>query len=132
MQHTPITPSADAIRPPNGPYSHALAVRPDLRWVYISGQMGVAPDGSIPPDVETQTEIVWGNCVHLLEEAGMTMDDVVRVSHYIVGRENLDGYNKARARFFGDARPASTLLIVAGLALPGLLVETDMVAARPA
>lgn len=131
MQHTPITPSADAIRPPNGPYSHALAVRPDLRWVYISGQMGVAPDGSIPPDVESQTEIVWGNCVRLLEEAGMTMDDVVRVSHFIVGRENLEGYNKARARFFGDARPASTLLIVAGLALPGLLVETDMVAARP-
>lgn len=132
MRHTPIVPPAEAVHPPNGPYSHALMVDRDLRWVYISGQMGVAPDGSIPPDVAAQTEIVWGNCVYLLSEAGMSIDDVVRVSHYIVGAQNLDGYNRARAPFMGEARPASTLLIVAGLARPGLLVEVDMVAARPA
>lgn len=62
----------------------------------------------------------------------MAMTDVVRLTHYIVGRAQLDGYNAARARYMGGVKPASTLLLVAGLADPAFLVEVDAVAATPA
>lgn len=133
MNHRPLQPSAEFVYPPNGPYSHGVEVGadPNLRWAYVSGQMGIAPDGAIPADVGAQTEIVWTNCLRILEQAGMDVHDVVRLGHYVVGAENLAAYNAARAKFMDGARPASTLLIVAGLARPELRVEVDMVAARP-
>ena len=57
------------------------------------------------------------------------MKDVVKITHFLTDAANLPAYNEVRAKYLGEERPASTLLIVAGLARPDLLVEVEMVAA---
>jgi len=130
MAHTPVSPDPAKVLPTAGPYSHGLFVDPDLEWLFVSGQMGIAPDGTIPPDIGSQTRIVWTNCGEILAAAGFTMQDVVRVTHYVTDADNLPGYNQAREPLMDGAKPASTLLVISGLAKPELLVEVDMIAAR--
>ncbi len=132
MGHTTIAEPPDQVHPPMAPYTHGLEVAPNQRFVYISGQVPLAADGTIPDGITAQTEQAWQNLLNTLVAADMTMTDVVRLTHYIVGRAHLDGYNAARARFMGGVKPASTLLLVAGLADPAFLVEVDAVAAKPA
>ena len=130
MSHTIINPPPILVHPTTGPYSHALEIQPDLRWVVVSGQVPLAPDGTIPEGIEAQTKLVWQNLIHILAEAGMDMTDVVKLTHYVTGREHLEGYNRARAEFMGDVKPASTLLLISGLARPEFLVEVDLMAAK--
>ena len=131
MAHVAIVPSPDLVYPTNPQYSHAMAVAPDARrWLFISGQVPVRPDGSVPDGIVAQTEVIWQNVAHILDAAEMGMADVVRLTHYVTGREHLAGYNETRGRFMAGARPASTLLVISGLARPEFLVEVDVVAAR--
>ena len=66
----------------------------------------------------------------ILESAGMGIDDVVKVTTYVTNVEDFWPMAKVRARFFGDARPASTGIVVKALAKPEWLVEVDLVAAK--
>jgi len=128
MPHTARNPAA--VRPPGGRYSHSLEVAPGARWLYVAGQTGVAPDGSVPEGITAQAETAWSNLVAVLEDAGYGMGDVVQMKTFLVRREDREGYNAVRDRFLGDHRPASTFLIVSGLADPRFLVEVEAVAAR--
>ena len=132
MPHKPVLPPPADLHPTTGPYTHALEVAPNARWLYVSGQVPLAPDGTIPDGIAAQTAQVWQNLHRILAEADMAMADVVRLTHFIVGREHLAGYNAARAEHMGGVEPASTLLIVASLARPEFLVEVDLVAAKAA
>jgi 2-iminobutanoate/2-iminopropanoate deaminase len=122
----------DTIAPPFAPYSHGIEVPAGSRLVFCSGQLGLAADGSVPPDCAGQAELCFANIAAILGEAGLGLGHVVRINAYVTGREHLQPYMAVRNRLFLAPYPASTLMIVAGFARPEFVVEIEAVAAGPA
>ena len=125
--HKPLSP-AD-IHPPFAPYSHGVEVPAGSRLVILSGQLGIASDGKIPPDCAGQTRICFDNIAAILREAGLGLRDIVRLNAYVIGREHLAPYMQVRNSLFGDPLPASTLVIVSGFARPEFVIEIEAIAA---
>jgi 2-iminobutanoate/2-iminopropanoate deaminase len=123
-----FTPSG--IAPPAANYSHATLVPPGARWLYLSGQVGIAPDGAIPDDVADQTEICFRNISAILAEADMGPADLVRLTTYLVDARDRDRYMAVRDRHVGAPPPGSTLLVVAALANPRYRIEIEAIAAK--
>ena len=111
-------------------YSAAVEVAAPTRWLLISGQVGRDADRNIPDGIEAQAEIAWRNLVTILAEGGMTVDDIAETTLYLVRREDNAGYDRVRAKWMGDRRPASTKIYVAGLADPRMLCEIQAVAVK--
>lgn len=120
-----------SIAAPVGPYSQGVVAPAQGRWLHIAGQVGMRPDGSVPEDFEAQTELAWHNLMAVLHEAGMDAGDLVKVTSYLTDPAHLPLFGPVRSRYLGDARPASTLVVVRALAKPGWLVEVEAVACRP-
>jgi len=125
----PLAPPS--IRPPFARYSHAVEVAAGSRLVFVSGQLGVNPDDTVPPTVEGQAERCFENIAAILAEAGLGLADIVRINAFVTAREHMKGYMSVRDRLVGDPPPASTLMIVAGFTRPEFLVEIEVVAAGP-
>src|SRR5215208_1648029 len=87
-------------------------------------------DGLLPPDIVGQAEIAWTHIVTMLDQAGMAVQDLVKVTHYLTRASDIPAYVKVRARFLGDARPAAMLLIVPELVRPEFLLEIEAYAAK--
>jgi 2-iminobutanoate/2-iminopropanoate deaminase len=113
-----------------GAYSDAVEVPPNARWLFTAGTPGLALDGSLPNDITGQAELAWTHVMTMLERAGMTVKDLVKVTHYLLHASDIPAYVKVRSRFLGDARPASMLLVVPQLVRPGFLLEIEASAAR--
>ena len=111
-------------------YSQAMEIDPNKRWLFTAGQVGVAPDGNTLDSIEGQVAQTWANIIALLNEGGMGIDDVVKITGYIVGKENFSAYAAGRKKALGEARPASTAIIVPALAMPQWLVEIEVIAAK--
>ena len=118
-----------AIHPPFANYAHGVEVDPQARYVFTAGQLGVGRDGVVPESAEAQARLCFRAIIAILGEAGMTMDDVVRINAYVTAREHLKGYMAVRDRVVKTPPPASTLMIVSGFARPEFLVEIEVVAA---
>jgi 2-iminobutanoate/2-iminopropanoate deaminase len=116
---------------PVGPYSQLVATDGPGRWVHVSGQVGVALDGSTPPDMASQAELAWKAVVQALAAAGMGVEHLVKTTTFVVDRADLAAMRDVRLRHLGAARPASTLLIVQGLADPAWKIEVEAVAFLP-
>jgi enamine deaminase RidA (YjgF/YER057c/UK114 family) len=111
-------------------YSHACEAQAGARLLFVSGQFGVAPDGSLPDDFGGQCHQAMANVESLLADAGMTFSDVVKLTYYIVRAEDAPALGAARRdRWGSDAPPAVTMLVVSALAKPEYLVEIEAVAA---
>jgi enamine deaminase RidA (YjgF/YER057c/UK114 family) len=119
------------VAPPSG-YSHAVEVGPNSRILYLAGQLGVAPDGTLATDIRGQTELVWTNIRNVLAAAGMELTDIVKMNHYLLRKEDIAAYREVRGKFLGEHRPAGTMLVIAALGRDGALVEVEVVAARSA
>ena len=115
---------------PTGPFSHGVETPAGARWLHISGQIGVAPDGKVPADFEAQATQCWRNVKAVLAAAGMGVDNLVKCTHFLTRAEDVATYGRIRARELGEARPASTLLVISALARPGLLVEVEAIASK--
>ena len=118
------------VAPPPGTYSHGVEVPPNARFVYTAGQVGRAPDGTIPEGIEAQTEQAWENVANVLKDSDMGVEDIVKTSALLVKTDDLEGFLAINDRFLGDHRPASTLMVLQSLARPQLLVEIEAVAAK--
>jgi enamine deaminase RidA (YjgF/YER057c/UK114 family) len=123
-----ITPAS--IHPPAANYSHATGVPPNARWLYLSGQVGVAPDGTIPDGAAAQAELCFANIDAILREAGMAPADLVRLTTYLLDPRDRAGYMVVRDRFVGSPPPASTLVVISALADPRYRIEVEAVAAK--
>jgi 2-iminobutanoate/2-iminopropanoate deaminase len=117
------------IAPPGGRYTHGVETPANARWLHISGQVGTAPDGSVPSEFGAQVENCWKNILAVLADAEMGLDDIVKVTVFLTKHENVAAYRAARDRIIGDARPASTLVVVSSLVRPEWLCEVEAVAA---
>jgi 2-iminobutanoate/2-iminopropanoate deaminase len=113
-------------------YAQGIEIAPGLRTVHVSGQVGATVAGDIPGDPARQHELAWENALAVLAAAGMDHTNVVDAHVYITERSHIGLYRETRDRMLKDHRSAATLLIVAGLADPRLVVEVDLVAAAPA
>ncbi|MGH7073304.1 MAG: RidA family protein [Stellaceae bacterium] len=120
------------IHQPAGLYSQAVETTGPVRWLHCAGQVGVAPDGTVHDGFEAQAEQAWTNLMALLAAADMTRDNIVKVTHFLTRPADLAAYRGVVARFLGEARPASTMLVIAALARPNLLIEVEAIAANTA
>jgi 2-iminobutanoate/2-iminopropanoate deaminase len=118
------------IAPPGGRYTHAIEVPPGARWLVVSGQVGVEPDGSTPEDIGAQTENCFQNIAAILADAGMSLADVVKITVFLTSADEIAGFRAARDRMTGEHRPASTLVVVSRLARPEWRVEIEVLAAK--
>ncbi|WP_342132574.1 RidA family protein [Hydrogenophaga sp. OTU3427] len=117
---------------PLSAYSHAVEVAAGYRIVYLSGQTPMLLDGSVPPDIETQAEVVWQRIAIALAAAGMDCSHICRVVTYLTDAADAPAHVAVRARYLGDARPASTGLVVKALFNPAYRLEVEVTAAGPA
>ena len=113
-----------------GKYSDAVLTKDGRRWVYTSGTPGLADDGSLPPDFETQARLAWKHVIAMLHAADMDVGDIVKLTQTLIHRSDLDAYRAIRNEHLGEARPASMLSFVSGLVKPDMLIEIEVVAAR--
>ena len=117
----------------NEPISHYTdAVRfGDL--LFVSGIGPLAEDGSLVgrDDAAEQTRQIFRNLDKVLRAAGASAADVLKVTVYLTDIADRTRINPARQQFFGAARPASTLVEVSKLAIPGMKVEIEAVVGLP-
>ena len=118
------------IAPPFARYAHGVAVPAGARLVVTSGQLGMAPDGTIPQTAEGQATVCFENIDAILADGGMTRANIVRLNAYVTDRVHLPGYMAARDAWMSGLAPvASTLMIVSGFTRPEFVVEIEALAA---
>jgi enamine deaminase RidA (YjgF/YER057c/UK114 family) len=122
----PLT--GDGSPPVEGQYPQAVEVTGASRWLHISGQVPTAPDGSLAGDFTGQCEQVWDNLETQLRAAGMTLDNLVKVTTFLSGREHALANREVRLRRLAGRHPALTV-IIAGIFDEAWLVEIEAVAA---
>ena len=125
--HTPTS-----IAAPASCYSHGAEAGPNARWLHISGQVGTNANGTIAEGIEAQIHRVWQNTLSVLEEAGLSVTDIVKVNTLLMARAHLAMKREIRASYLGDHPAASTLFIAAGSAHPDWLIEMEAIAAQEA
>ena len=117
------------VAPPFSRYSHGVEAPANARWLHVSGQVGVTPEGKVLDGAEAQIEQAWRNVLSVLEAAGMGPRDLVKVTTFLIDRADLPAARAIRERMLQGAEPASTLLFVAGLASPEWRIEIEAIAA---
>jgi len=117
-----------SIRAPFAAYSHGLLVEAPRHMIFASGQLGVAPDDTIPEDVEAQAVLCFENIRAILAEGGMDFSHVVRFSAFVTDRAYFPVYGRVRSRYVSGDAFASTLVIVAGFTRPEFKIEVEVTA----
>jgi enamine deaminase RidA (YjgF/YER057c/UK114 family) len=121
--------SPDALPAPFG-YSHVVSVPTSARLVYTSGQVGMRPDGTVPEGWDDQTRLTFENVGHALRSAGADWPDVFKLTYYVTSTEHLLRIRAIRDEFVDTANPpTSSLVQVAGLFRPDVLIEVEAIAA---
>ncbi len=120
-----------SVHPPAGNYSHGIALPPNCRSLFVAGQTGMRADGSTPAGFEEQCDAAWQNLRAIVEDAGMQLTDIARLTVLLTDRANLPKFAEVRRRYLGDHKPASTGFVVAGLVRPEWLVEVDAIVLKP-
>jgi 2-iminobutanoate/2-iminopropanoate deaminase len=119
-------------RPAPESYHHGVEVSGEARTLYIAGQIGMDHNGSVPQGVEAQTRLVYANMKAVLDEAGMDFANLVKTTVFLIRPEDRTVFATVRSELTGGTNNASTLVYVAGLALPELLVEVEAIAVKAA
>jgi enamine deaminase RidA (YjgF/YER057c/UK114 family) len=119
--------------PPSAPqavghYTQGLEVPAGSRLLFVSGQIPVRADGSVPADFEGQCHVVWDNLLAVLASAGMGPENVVKVTTYLTSRDQAEINGRVRRERLGGTRPALTVVIARTFA-PEWLLEIEAVAA---
>ncbi|NJO37322.1 MAG: RidA family protein [Rhizobiales bacterium] len=127
MQEDIINPATD-IYPATPDYVHGLALRGIERMLLVSGTMGLHPAGHAPGSLDEQLDLIWRNLRRILAEAGMTTDNIVRVTSYLRDARFAEANQDARLAALGDRRVPTTAIVVETLS-PDWLVEIEIIAA---
>jgi 2-iminobutanoate/2-iminopropanoate deaminase len=121
---TITTSNPPTVRAPTG-YTHGLLLEGVEHRLIVSGQVGVAPDGSVPSTGEGQITQAFANLRAVLEANGMSVTNLVKTTVFLTDRSLLASFRAARDAVYGGHAPCSTLLFVAGLADPRFVVEIE-------
>lgn len=116
---------------PLGAYTHSVKIPADAEWLMIAGQVGMNAKGQIQDGIRKQAEQAFRNVVACLRANRMNKGDLVKLTVFLTDPRFVDAYRAARKKVLGDdIKPASTLLVVDGLASPDLLIEVEGMAAK--
>lgn len=120
-----ISRNPENIHQPVAPYVHQIEVTGPHRWLTLSGQIGMQPDGTIPEDAVAQLKIALENIRKNLKNANMEVRDITKLVFYLVGDMEASQRKEVISDFLGDHLPCTTLIYVVALATPSLKVEID-------
>jgi len=109
-------------------YSQACLVEAPKRWLYISGQTPTDADGAAPEAFADQCRLAWANIERQLAAAGMTLDNLVKVTTFLADRRWREANYTVRHEVLAGRSPALTV-IVCEIYDPAWLVEIEAVAA---
>ena len=121
MSIRPINPSGDA-------FADACEVSNFTRLLFVSGQVPADPDGSVPPDYPSQYRLAWANVERQLHAAGMTFDNLVKVTIFLSDRSLIAQSAGLRRSILGNRDPAVTIVLT-GIYDEAWLLEIEAVAA---
>jgi enamine deaminase RidA (YjgF/YER057c/UK114 family) len=121
----------EAVHSPLGLYSHAAVVPGGTRLLFISGQVGVRPDGSTGDTIAEQADQTFANIISLLHAHGVEASSIVKLTTFMVAGQDGEAVRNARRKHLGSHRPASTAVYVSQLVDPRWFVEVEAVAALP-
>ena len=110
------------------PVSHYCHVVKAGDFIWLSGMVGMKADGSIPDDTVSQFSIAMKTIDNCLRSAGGRSDQIVKVQVFMTDITERASINPIRVEYFGDHKPASTLVEVSGLVDPRMKVEIEAVA----
>ena len=119
-----------AVGPALGHYAQAVQAGD---FLYISGQLALDREGNLvgAGDVTAQTTKIFDSIRQLLAHVGATPADLVKVGVFLTNMDDRPKITPLRQEFTKPARPASTLVEVSALAVPGALIEVEAVALLP-
>lgn len=138
MQPEAVHPQPD--RAQEMPYAPAVEITEPSVLVFISGatasplyhQHPHVPEEHVQPDdIREQTRRCMENVKLVLDARGLTWRHVVKITKYLTDMREADGMHAVMNEYFGDWRPASTMVCVNNLSSPGARVELDMIAVGP-
>ncbi|WP_440067117.1 RidA family protein [Streptosporangium sp. OZ121] len=109
-------------------YVHAMEVRNAQRLLFVSGTMGLDPAGAAGATLDEQLDLVWANLRAILASAGMTVDNIVRLTSYLRDASYAEANAAARVRAL-NGRVVPTTAIVAQTLVSEWLVEIEVTAA---
>lgn len=121
MQLTPIDPLPWS-------YSQGVLVEGARRTLLISGQIPATRDGTVPEGFEDQCRLAWQNVQSVLSEAGMTLENLVKVTIYLSDRRYRAANGRIRQEILGAHSPALTIIIT-GIYDEAWLLEIEAIAA---
>lgn len=114
----------------SGIYSHGVEVQANSRQLWLSGQIGVAPDGSLASDFKGQFQQAMTNVEANLKSASMSIKDIVQMRFYLVNRADLDDLVAMRKQLLDGLSPAVTTYFVAGLVDEKWHIEIEVLACK--
>lgn len=117
----------------NPPISHYTDAVRFGNVLFVSGMAPLDEEGNLvgADDAAAQTRHILENMQRVLEAAGASFRDILRVTVYLTDIDDRPKINPVRQEFFGDVRPASTLIEISKLAIPGMKVEIEAIAGIP-
>ena len=126
MKLRKINPS-EGIYPATRDYVHGMEVSGATRQLFVSGTMGLSEDGSAPAGLDAQLDLIWKNLRHILAEAEMSVENIVRLTSYLARPEYAEKNQAARETALGDHVVPTTAIVVTTLD-PSWLVEIEIIA----
>ena len=121
----------ESVHAPLGAYSHTAKVPAGSDWLFVAGQVGIDPGGTLASDAREQAAQAFRNIVECLAAHGMDRGDIVKFTVFLTDSRFIEDYRAARRDVIGDDhKPPSTLLIIDGLAAPDIVVEIEAFAAK--
>lgn len=98
--------------------------------LFVAGQVGVASDGSLGEGIADQTRQAIANLNAVLSEAGMSADNIAKLTIYLTDAAHMPQFSEAARSLLPAIPPAITLIVVKALAAPPMLVEIEAIAVR--
>jgi enamine deaminase RidA (YjgF/YER057c/UK114 family) len=127
MEMIPRNPK-QGIYPATPDYVHAMEVTGAARLLFVSGTMGLDHHGQAPRGLNEQLSLLWSNIRRILDEAGMTTENIVRLTSYLRDASFAEANQNARLQALGDRRVPTTAIVVQTLKAEWL-VELEVIAA---
>jgi 2-iminobutanoate/2-iminopropanoate deaminase len=124
IKHNPT----EGVYATGGDWVHAIELRGTSRLLFISGTMGLHPDFSAPPTLDEQLVCIWDNLRAILASAGMTTNNIVRVTSYLRDVSYADANAAARLKALGPHRIPTTAIVAQTLS-EDWLIEIEAIAA---
>jgi len=120
----------DSIHAPIGRYVHQIEVSGESRLLFLSGQVGLELDGTVPSNPVAQLRVALENVLANLDDAGFEPKDLVKLTTYVVGEMDPAARRAELDRLLGSHVTTSTLIYIPALAAPEFKVEIDAWAMR--